>query len=165
MSPRESPHSRRGDPPVLIGWREMVDLPDWHIRGLPTKIDTGARTSALHVERMKLLPHGRIEYQVVLHKRDHDRRIRVSARIERRGRVRSSSGVYTTRYFVKTRLRMGGVEREIEVSLVDRGDMTFRMLIGRTALAGAFIVDPSRKNLGLASLKAARRRARSKESS
>jgi len=142
---------------TLIGWSELVDLPDWHIRGLRAKIDTGARSSALHVDNLKLLPRGRVEYQVVLHRRDHDRRVRVEAKIARRSRVRSSTGVYTSRYFVKTRLRLAGVEREVEVSLVDRGDMTFRMLVGRTALAGRFIVDPTHKNLGLPALKAARR--------
>ena len=145
--------------PVLIGWSELVDLPDWHIRGLRAKIDTGARSSALHVDNIEPLPRNHIRYQVVLHRDDHDRRVNVVARISRRARVRSSTGEYTVRYFVKTRLRLAGVEREIEVSLVDRVDMTFRMLVGRTALAGRFHVDPGHKNLGLRALRAARRKA------
>jgi hypothetical protein len=142
---------------VKIGWSELADLPDWHIRGLRVKIDTGARSSALHVDRLKVLPRNRVSYQVVLHRSDHERRVNVVAKIERRARVRSSTGEYSMRFFVKTRLRLAGVEREVEVSLVDRGDMTFRMLIGRTALAGAFTVDPAHKNLGLRALRAARR--------
>lgn len=145
--------------PVRIGWSELVDLPDWHIRGLRAKIDTGARSSALHVDGLKLLSRNRVAYQVVLHRSDHDRRVRVVEKIVRRARVRSSTGDYTSRIFVKTRLRLAGVEREIEISLVDRGDMSFRMLVGRTALEGHFLVDPSHRNLGLRALKAARRHA------
>lgn len=142
--------------PSLIGWSELVDLPDWKIRGLRAKVDTGARSSALHVENLKPLPRGRIQYQVVLNREDRGRRVNVVATISRRARVRSSTGEYTTRYFVKTRLRLGGHERAVEISLVDRGDMTFRMLIGRTALAGLYVVDPTHKNLGLEALRASR---------
>jgi hypothetical protein len=142
---------------VVIGWNEQVDLPDWHIRGLRAKIDTGARTSALHVDGLEVLPRRRLSYYVVLHRRDQDRRIHVVAPIARRSRVRSSTGEYTLRYFVRTRVRLAGVEREIEISLVDRGDMMFRMLIGRTALAGHFLVDPNHKNLGREALLRARR--------
>jgi len=150
--------SRPGAKPVRIGWSEVVDLPDWHIRGLRAKIDTGARSSALHVDDLKLLPRNRVSYQVVLHRSDHDRRVRVVEKVVRRARVRSSTGDYTHRIFVRTRLRLAGVEREIEISLVDRGDMSFRMLVGRTALEG-FVVDPSHKNLGIRAQKAARRHA------
>jgi hypothetical protein len=143
--------------PVTIGWSELADLPDWHIRGLRVKIDTGARSSALHVEGLKLLPRNRVKYQVVLHRHHHDRRINVVAKIVRRARVRSSTGQYSMRTFVKTRLRLAGVEREVEISLVDRGDMVYRMLVGRTALEGAYVVDPAHKNLGLKALRAARR--------
>ncbi|MGH0038372.1 MAG: ATP-dependent zinc protease [Myxococcota bacterium] len=145
------------DGPVIIGWSEQVDLPDWHIRGLRAKVDTGARSSALHVEGLKLLPRRRLEYHVVLHRHDRDRRIRVVAPIARRSRVRSSTGEYTQRYFVRTRLRLAGLEREVEISLVDRGDMMFRMLVGRSALADHFLVDPRHRNLGRAALLRARR--------
>ena len=155
----ERTHGSRRAAPSLIGWSELVDLPDWKIRGLRAKVDTGARSSALHVENLKLLPRGRIQYRVVLHRENRDRRVNVVATISRRARVRSSTGEYTTRYFVKTRLRLGAHERAIEISLVDRGDMTFRMLIGRTALTGLYVVDPTHKNLGLEALYAARRKA------
>lgn len=158
--PAVGPAAKRADAakPVVIGWSELVDLPDWHIRGLRAKIDTGARTSALHVDDIELLPRNHIRYQVVLHRHDHDRRVNVVARISRRARVRSSTGEYKVRYFVRTRLRLAGIEREVEISLVDRGDMTFRMLVGRTALSGPFLVDPAHRNLGLRALRAARRK-------
>ncbi len=130
---------------TLVGWSEYVDLPKWGVSGLKAKIDTGARTSALHVEDIEPVRGGRVRFVVVVHKEKRDRHVRVEARVVRRSRVRSSSGHYESRYFVATTLRLGGVERKIEVSLVDREKMRFRMLIGRTALAGAFVVDPSKR--------------------
>lgn len=143
MTERESAHGGLH----LIGWNELVDLPDWGIEGLRAKIDTGARSSALHVDHLEELGGNRIAFDVVLHRHEKNRRIRVAATISRRGRVRASTGHYATRYFVKTLLRVGPVEREIEVSLVAREDMIFRMLIGRTALSGAFIVDPAHRRV------------------
>jgi hypothetical protein len=160
----ESPHRAQraaagSRKPAVIGWNEHVDLPDWHIRGLKAKIDTGARSSALHVDGLKVLPRRRLEFQVVLHRHHHDRRIHVVAPIARRSRVRSSTGEYSVRYFVVTRLRMAGIENEIEISLVDRSDMLFRMLVGRTALAGTYLVDPAHKNLGKPAQLRARRKS------
>lgn len=139
--------SAKRKPLVVIGWNERIDLPEWGVKRLRAKADTGARTSALHVENVKTLPRDRISFDVLLHRRVTNRRVRVVARISRRARVRSSTGEYSYRYFVRTLMRVGTVEREIEISLVDRSDMIFRMLLGRTALAGSFIVDPSHKNL------------------
>ncbi len=130
---------------TLIGWSEYVDLPEWGVRGLKAKIDTGARSSALHVEDIEPLRGGRVRFVVVVHKEKRDRHLHVEARVVRRSRVRSSTGHYENRYFVATTLRLGGVERKIEISLVDREKMRFRMLIGRTALAGAFVVDPNKR--------------------
>ncbi len=133
--------------PVLIGWNEYVDLPDWGIRGLRAKVDTGARSSALHVENIEELPRDRVRFDVVLHRLKRDRRVHVVARVIRRSRVRSSTGHYTHRIFVRTRLRLGEVEREVELSLVDREKMIFRMLLGRSALAGAFWIDVAHRAL------------------
>jgi hypothetical protein len=132
---------------VLIGWTEYVDLPEWNVRKLRAKVDTGARSSALHVENIVKLPRGRVGFEVVLHRRKRDRRIRVTERIQRRARVRSSNGRSETRYFVRTMLRLGPSEREVELSLVDRGEMIHRMLLGRTALSGPFLIDVDRRML------------------
>jgi hypothetical protein len=134
-------------PQLVIGWNEVVDLPDWQIRRLRAKVDTGARTSALHVENIEELPRGHVRFDVVLHRARRDRRVAVETRIVRRGRVRSSSGHYTTRIFVATRVRLGPIEREIELSLVDRGPMIYRMLLGRSALAGHVLVDVGHRGL------------------
>lgn len=131
----------------IIGWNEYVELPDWGISGLRAKVDTGARTSALHVENIRELPRDRVRFEVVLHRRKRDRRVRVVTRVRRRSRVRSSSGHQEPRIFVATRLRLGDDEREIELSLVDRERMIHRMLLGRAAVQGRFLVDVSRTAL------------------
>lgn len=132
---------------VLIGWTEMIDLPEWGIKRLRAKVDTGARTSALHVENIRELPRDQVSFDVILHRAKRDRRVHVKAPIERRGRVRSSNGHLSSRIFVRTTIALGGVTRSIEVSLVDREQMVHRMLLGRAALMGAFLIDVDRRML------------------
>ena len=131
-----------GSARLVIGWNEYVELPEWRIRGLHAKMDTGARSSALHVENIRALARGRVSFDVVLHRSKRDRRVSVETRIVRRARVRSSTGHYTRRIFVETAVKIGPIERTVEMSLVDRERMIFRMLLGRTALAG-FLIDVS----------------------
>ncbi len=134
-------------PKVLIGCNEYIDIPEWGIKRLRAKVDTGARTSALHVENIEELSRGRVRFDVVLHRLKRDRRVSVTTRIARRGRVRSSTGHYEMRIFVEAPVRIGPIEQEVEVSLVDRERMIFRMLLGRTALAGHFLIDPAHGQL------------------
>ncbi len=129
---------------ITVGWRERVDLPDWGVVRLPAKLDTGARTSALHVDNLVGLPGGRVAFDVVLSRRLHDRRLRVETEVVRTARVRASSGVMTSRLVVRTRLHLGPFEREIEIGLVDRGPMIHRMLIGRSGLAGLVVAGDQR---------------------
>ncbi|MDH5674872.1 MAG: RimK/LysX family protein [Myxococcales bacterium] len=132
----------------VIGWVENVDLPEWRVFGLRAKADTGARSSALHVYNLREDGPRHVLFDVVIdadrgnHRHRHD----VRARIARRARVRSSNGQYEVRVFVKARIRIGEVEREIELSLADRREMTHRMLLGRTSLKG-LLVDASRRYL------------------
>ena len=137
--------SRSALEPLVIGVTEYVDIPDWRIVRLRAKIDTGARSSALHVENIRELGSGRVSFEVRLCRSAKDRRVTVEAAVARRGHVRPSNGQLEARIFVAVKVRIGPVEREIELSLVDRGSMIFRMLIGRRALAHAFLVDPSRR--------------------
>ncbi|HKO50787.1 MAG TPA: RimK/LysX family protein [Polyangiaceae bacterium] len=139
--------TRSAAAPLVIGVTEYVDIPAWRILRLRAKIDTGARTSALHVENIRELGAGRVRFDVRLSRKQSDRRVTVEAAIARRGQVRPSSGEPSERIFVAVKVRIGPVEREIELSLVDRGRMIFRMLIGRRALAHAFLVDPGRRYL------------------
>jgi hypothetical protein len=141
------------DPPqrpakkTLIGWTEYVDLVEWDIRGLRAKVDTGARTSALHVENLRLLPSGQARFEVVLSRRHTHRRVWITAPVLKWARVRSSTGAYTLRCFVLTTIKIGAIEKQIEVSLVSRGDMLFRMLLGRKALERDFVIDVSRRHV------------------
>jgi len=141
----EPNHRELRDVPV-IGWVEHVDLPDWSIVRLRAKSDTGARSSALHVDNIELLPRTRVGLEVFLSRAQGRRRVPVETRVIRRARVRSSSGHFTQRIFVRTRVRIGGFEREIELSLVDREKMIHRMLLGRSALEG-MLVDANHRYL------------------
>jgi len=134
-------------PLIVIGWRERVALPDWGIKSVRAKIDTGARTSAVHVDHIEDLPDGRIRFEVVTRETPERRSVWIESEVVRESSVKPSSGVAQTRPVVRTTMRIGDVEREIEVGLVPRQGMLCRMLVGRTALAGVFCVDPSHKHL------------------
>lgn len=131
--------------PVVIGWAELVDIPEWNIMRLRAKMDTGARTSALHVENIQEVGENRVRFDVRLHRKKLDRRVTVEAPIVRRAKVRPSSGVSETRIFVRARVHIGATTEEIELSLVSRERMLFRMLIGRSALRHRFLIDTSRR--------------------
>jgi len=137
----------------MIGVAERVNLPDWGVERLRAKIDTGARTSALHVQKIEELEGNRVRFSIVLHRNRHDERVTVEAPISRRSRVRSSSGRSQERIFVKTTLVLGDVVKEIEVSLASRKRMIFRMLLGRQALGEDFLIDASRRYVATEPLK------------
>lgn len=134
-------------PPFVIGFVEYVDIPEWRITRMRAKVDTGARTSALHVENVREVGDGRVRFEVRLHRRKLDRRVTVEAPISRRGRVRSSSGISEWRIFVSAIVRIGRLEQRIELSLVDRDKMIFRMLLGRSALSHQCLVDVGKRYL------------------
>ena len=131
--------------PRIIGMAEYVDFPDWGVRRLPARVDTGARTSALHVENVKELPGSRVRFDVRLRRDDPTARVTVETKVSRRAPVRSSTGHTEPRLFVKAHVRLGGREQLIEVGLVDRRHMIYRMLLGRTALERRFLVDVTKR--------------------
>lgn len=133
-------------PKVTIGWAEHVALLDWGISDLPAKIDTGARTSALHVEDLVQVGDSEVEFRIIVHRGRDDIYVPVRAAVLKWSRVRSSTGVYSKRCFVRTRIRLGPVEKEIDISLVSREKMVYRMLIGRSALNRDFVVDVSKRH-------------------
>jgi len=135
------------DAPVLIGWRERVDIPEWKLRGVKAKIDTGARTSAIDVAQYELLDDDHVRFEVVSRIRPERKTRWVTARLSRTTRVRPSSGDLQERIVCTVPVRIGPYERTIDVSLVCRRRMLCRMLIGRSALAGCFVVDPASKYL------------------
>lgn len=134
---------RDREPLRTIGVAEHVAFPDWGVRELSARVDTGARTSALHVEDVRELPGGRVRFAVRLSRDDPSARVTVETKVSRRTPVRSSSGQADLRIFVKAHVRLGGREHQIEVGLVDRHRMQYRMLLGRSALEGRYLVDVS----------------------
>jgi hypothetical protein len=117
------------------------------VKRIKAKIDTGARTSAVHVAHIDELDDDRIRFEVVTRDKPERRSVWVESEVVRWANVKPSSGESQRRPVVNTIMRLGEIEREIEVSLVCREGMLCRMLVGRTALAGSFRVDPSRTRL------------------
>ncbi len=133
-----------------LGWKEQVVLPEWGVR-LRAKLDTGARTSALHVEgyeeigehehRGRIVPLARITL-LVGRRSDPERRV-VQAPVVGHRRVRDTRARPELRPVIHTRIVCGPVDTEADITLTSRQGMNFRMLLGRLTLAGTCVVDPS----------------------
>ena len=139
--------SSRDAQPFVLGWRERVALPEWRVRGVRAKIDTGARTSAVHVAAFEHLPNGRIRFELVMRERPDRRTKWVEADVVRESIVKPSSGEPQIRPVVRTTMLIGPLELEAELGLVCRQGMLCRMLVGRRAIEGLALVDPSARNL------------------
>lgn len=142
----------RPSEPLRIGWKEYVALPELGLGRIKAKIDTGARTSALHVLSLAVLerlPDGTGEIEMVLapDRRHPERRTVARARLLGHLRVTDSGGHPEVRPLIETELVLGRVRKRIRLTLTDRGGMLFRMIVGRKALEGDFLVDVSQKYL------------------
>jgi hypothetical protein len=141
---------RKKREPMLIGWREWVGLPDLGVQMIKAKIDTGARSSALHAWHIQPFEkHGEKWVAFVLHpmQRDNNVIIECEAQVLGERQVRSSSGTLQQRFVIRTILELGVRRWPIELTLTARDQMGFRMLLGRTALRRRAIIDPSRSFL------------------
>ncbi len=118
-----------------VGWREDISLPDLGIDLLRAKLDTGARTSALHAVNIKTEMRGDEEW-VSFHVTVHDtpRNERYHAKIVERRHIKNTSGIPEDRIVIETTVVMGANRWVIEVSLADRGNMTHEIILGRTAM-------------------------------
>lgn len=127
-------------PLLTVGWRELVSLPDLGLDGIPAKIDTGARTSSLHARVVEdFLREGErfVRFAVDW---DGERHFCEAVHVDVRG-ITSSNGDQQTRFVIKTPLKIGNLTFRAEISLADRSQMQFPMLIGRTALRRRMVVD------------------------
>jgi hypothetical protein len=131
--------------PVPLGWREWLALPDLGIVAIRAKVDTGARSSALHVLDQECFQRDGREFVRFLLDTGvpGEAPQPAEAAVLDRRHVTDSGGHRTERVFIRTRLRLAGIEWEAEVNLTQRRNMLFPMLLGRTALAGRFLVDPA----------------------
>lgn len=140
------------EPLPLIGWREWVALPEFGIRRIKAKIDTGARTSSLHAFDVEEFDGADgaawVRFQVHPVQRNETKTVAVEAPILEYRTIRSSSGQTSHRPVVLTQVILLGVETPIELTLADRIEMGFRMLLGREAMRGRFLVDPGRSYRG-----------------
>ncbi len=137
-------------PPVDIGWREWAALPDLGVDAIKAKIDTGAKTSALHAFRIRETTiDGLRHVEFFLHplQRRSIPEIRCRALIVDKRRIKSSNGHAEDRYVIATQLKMADRLWKIEISLANRDEMGFRFLIGRDALRKRVIVHPGRSFL------------------
>ncbi len=131
-------------PKMGLGWREWVALPELGIPAIKTKVDTGARTSTLHAFSVEPFEEkGKLKVRFGLHPFQGRRDIEVFCQAEVIDyRVISDSGGHReARYVIRTPMKIGKNEWPIELTLTNRDAMLFRMLLGRTAVAGKFYID------------------------
>lgn len=135
---------------ITLGWREWVSLPDLDIAQIKAKIDTGARTSALHA--FKISPFDKdgkqyVEFYLHPNQRDLDTVQVCSAPVIDQRTVTDSGGHKEERWVISTSVTLGAHTWPIEVTLTARDDMLFRMLLGRNAIKNRALVDSSRSYL------------------
>jgi len=141
----DSSGEQTGVEKTIIGWREYIALPEWGIEHIQAKADTGARTSAIDVSHVEEIGNGRVRFEAVVDRASPPHTVTLEAEIVRRTRVKSSFGSAHDRLVVRTRVKLGPVEKDVDLSLVSRKNMLVRVLLGRHALEPEFIVDPARR--------------------
>lgn len=147
---------------ITLGWREFVSLPEFHIAKLKAKVDSGARTSALHAEDIQYFRRNgkiKVRFKMFPVSRQRDPEIVAEADLVGKRLVRSSTGFTTERPVIRTTLSLGGKQWPIEVTLINREIMGFRMLLGRQALKGRVLIDPAKS---FALLKTKKRKGKTK---
>jgi hypothetical protein len=140
QSPQRSPRPR-----LQIGWREWVALPELGIAALKAKVDTGARTSALHAFMVEIFEdQGRRRVRFGIHplQQRTDKEIYCVADVHDERWVSDSGGHREQRIVIRTIISMGGMEWPIELTLTNRDSMRFRMLLGRTGMKDRFEIRP-----------------------
>jgi ribosomal protein S6--L-glutamate ligase len=134
---------------LVLGWEEWIALPALGLPAIKAKIDTGAKTSALHAEAIEAYAENRygapmqVRFTIRPAPRRPDIEVVCTAPLIDRRTITSSNGIPEERYVVATELTLAGHSWPIEITLSDRREMNYRMLLGRQALqAGGVVVDP-----------------------
>ena len=130
----------------IIGWREYIGLPEFGVHRMPAKIDTGARTSALHAENQELFERDGQEWVSFWFPLPGKTRLKqFESRIIDQRKIRNTGGEQELRHIIRTTLTLGRHKWGIEVSLADRKKMEFDIILGRTAIRGKRVfVNPGR---------------------
>ena len=130
----------------VIGWREWVGLPELSISKIKAKIDTGARTSALHAFSLRPFEEKgikKISFDIHPFQHNTEKVINCIANVVDKRLVTDSGGHAEERYVIRTLISIAGQIWSIEITLTERENMLFRMLLGRSALRKHFIVNPA----------------------
>lgn len=131
---------------ITLGWREWASLPQLGIPAIKVKVDTGARTSALHAFNMKRINTAAgdvISFDIHPMQRTDSIVVTATAPLVDIRAVSDSGGHIERRYVISTTIVVGEFNKEIEITLTERKGMMFRMLVGRTALADDALVNPA----------------------
>ena len=135
---------------LQLGWREWLALPALGIASIKAKVDTGARTSSLHAHQMEFFQrenHDWVRFRVLPIQRTRDHETMCEAKVLEHRLVRDSGGHSEMRPVIETEIELGGARRQIEITLTDRDNMLFRMLLGRSALPQEALVSPKQSFL------------------
>lgn len=135
----------------IIGRLESITLPKLGIDDLEVRVDTGAKTSSLHVDNIKKsIIDGIHNVTFDIHPDVHnvDLIVTCSSPISDIRKVKSSNGTSEQRYVIETPIILGNEKWAVEITLTDRSDMSYLMLFGREAIGERFLVDPSQVFLG-----------------
>jgi len=142
-------HKKPGLP--VIGWREWVGLPDFGIKTIKVKVDTGARTSSLHAFDDHVFDRDGVQWvRFKIHpvQRKSNKPVKAEAMVLEFRSVRSSSGVAALRPVIITNVELLGITWPVELTLAIRDEMGFRMLLGREAFRRRFLVDAGKSFYG-----------------
>lgn len=134
----------------VAGWNETVSLPELGVDSIRVKLDTGAKTSALHAFNIvEVVREGMpwVEFEVHPLQNNDTEVIKCCTPISDHRYVTSSNGHKEKRYVIHSQLKLGASEWPIEITLTNRDEMSFRMLLGRSALENRVLVDPHRTYL------------------
>ena len=130
-------------PLKTIGWREQVALPDLKIQKIKAKVDTGAKTSSLHADNRVFYKRGLNEFVKFNIRSGKQKSETCKAKVLERRKVKSSNGQSELRPVILTTVRLLGESWKTEITLADRSEMNFPMLLGRESISGKFLVDTS----------------------
>jgi hypothetical protein len=131
----------------MIGWREWVELPELGIEAIKVKVDSGARTSALHATKIRYIEQsdGNTVVSFMVTKQMNPRKtVRVHAPLVEQRVVKSSLGHASLRPVIRTIVKIGKMSWPVEITLINRDPMGFRMLLGRQAVRSKFLIHPAR---------------------